>query len=170
MSTITTRFEGLDALTRKLREVGAASRSVFREAAEAGAHVVQRHAIANAPGPHIGVEIEVESGTKATASIGPLKHKWFYRFREFGTKAHKAKKGRGKRSFYSYLKKIGRSDLAATEPVPVMAWKQGGQSIFARKVRGVSAKPFLQPAIQRTDEIVDAVGAVYLRAIKEKTG
>jgi len=165
-NTITTKFEGLDELTRRLRAVGAATHLVFREAAGAGAHVVQRYAIANAPGPHIGVEIQVESDTKVTASIGPLKHKWFYRFRELGTKAHGPK--HKKTRFQSYLKKVGST--VSDRRVSMMRWYQGGQPIFARKVRGVTARPFLQPAMQRTDEIVEAVGEVYLRAIKEKTG
>lgn len=164
--TITAKFEGLDELTRRLRAVGAGTQAVFREAAEAGAQVVQRHANANAPGPHIGVVVDVQSAERAVASIGPKKEKWFYRFREFGTKEHGPK--HKKTRFQSYLKKVGST--VSDKRVSMLRWYEGGQPIFARKVRGVSAKPFLQPAMQRTDEIVEAVGEVYRRAILEKTG
>ncbi|MDL1909695.1 hypothetical protein FBQ81_03225 [Chloroflexi bacterium CFX6] len=164
--TITTKFEGLDELTSRLRACGAATQAVFREAAEAGAQVVQRHASANAPGPHIGVEVVVESSGRAVASIGPKKEKWFYRFREFGTKGHGPK--HKKTRFQSYLKKV--NSTVSDKRVSMLRWYEGGQPIFARRVRGVSARPFLQPAMQRTDEIVDAVGDVYRRAILEKTG
>lgn len=164
--TISAKFEGLDELTRRLRACGAGTQAVFREAAEAGARVVQRHANANAPGPHIGIEAAVENAGRAVASIGPKKEKWFYRFREFGTKEHGPK--HKKTRFQSYLKKVGST--VSDKRVSMMRWYEGGQPIFARKVRGVSAKPFLKPAMERTEEIVEAVGEVYLRAILEKTG
>lgn len=162
---ITVTFEGLDDLTRRLQACGAATQAVFREAAEAGAQVVQRHANANAPGPHIGIEVVVENAGRAVASIGPKKEKWFYRFHEFGTKAHGPR--HKKTRFQSYLKKVG-STVSDTR-VPMLRWYEGGQPIFARKVRGVTARPFLRPAAQRVSEITDAVGEVYLRAILEKT-
>lgn len=164
--TITAKFEGLDELTRRLRATGAATQSVFREAAEAGAQVIQRHANADAPGPHIGIEVKVESTVRAVASVGPKKEKWFYRFREFGTKEHGPR--HKKTRFQSYLKKVGAT--VNDRRVAMLRWYEGGQPIFARKVRGVSARPFLQPAVKRTDEIVEAVGEVYLQAIMEKTG
>ncbi len=170
--TITTKFEGLAELTRKLRATGAATQSVFREAAEAGAMVIQRHANANAPGPHIGIEVKVENTKRAVASVGPEKEKWFYRFHEKGTVAHRAigkASNVNSRSFKRYLKRIGRSDLANTIR-PMMRLGPPGTKIFAHRVQGVAKRPFLEPAIQRTDEIVEAVGEVYLRAIKEKTG
>jgi HK97 gp10 family phage protein len=163
--TITTKFQGLDELTRRLRATGAATQSVFREAAEAGGRVIQRHANANAPGPHIGIEVKVENAERAVASVGPKKEKWFYRFRELGTKEHGPKHKRTR--FQSYLKKVGAT--VSDRRVSMLRWYVNGQPIFARRVRGVSAKPFLQPAMQRTDEIVDAVGEVYLQAIMEKT-
>ncbi len=164
--TITTKFEGLDELTRRLRATGAATRSVFRDAAEAGGSVIQRHANANAPGPHIGIEVKAESADRAVASVGPKKEKWFYRFREFGTKAHGPK--HKKTRFQSYLRKVGAT--VSDSRVSMLRWYQNGQPIFARRVRGVAAKPFLQPAMQRTEEIVDAAGKVYLQAIMDKTG
>lgn len=165
-NTITTKFEGLNELTRRLRAVGAASQSVFMKAATAGAQVVQRHANANAPGPHIGIEVKAENAERAVASVGPKKEKWFYRFREFGTKEHGPK--HKKTRFQSYLRRVGAK--VRDRRVSMLRWYENGQPIFARRVRGVSAKPFLQPAMQRTDEIVDAVGEVYLQAIMEKTG
>jgi HK97 gp10 family phage protein len=164
--TITTKFEGLDDLTRRLRAAGAATRSVFREAAQAGGEVIQRHANANAPGPHIGIEVKAENAERAVASVGPKKEKWFYRFREFGTKDHGPK--HKKTRFQSYLRRVGAN--VSDKRVSMLRWYQNGQPIFARRVRGVSAKPFLQPAMQRTEEIVEAVGEVYLRAITEKSG
>lgn len=164
--TVTAKFTNLSDVTRRLRAVGAASQAVFREAAEAGGRVVQRYAIANAPGPHIGIEVSAESSTRAVARVGPLKTKWFYRFRETGTKEHGPK--HKKTRFQSYLKKSG-SDLSDSRK-SMMRWFVNGQPIFARKVRGVAKKPFMQPAIERVDEISDAVGEVYLQAILEKTG
>ncbi len=168
--SVSAKFVNLNDVTRRLREVGAAGERVFREAARSGGAVVQRHAIANAPGPHIGIEVTTESPTRAVVAIGPLKEKWFYRFRESGTKAHNAKGSKESRSFKRYLKRIGREDLAATEPVPVMRFYSGGKPIFARRVRGVAKKPFMQPAIERVDDISTAVGKVYLDAIMEVTG
>lgn len=164
-NTITTKFEGLDDLVRRLRAVGAATQTVFQDAAFAGAQVIQRHANANAPGPHIGIEVVVENADRAVASIGPKKEKWFYRFREFGTKEHGPK--HKKTRFQSYLRRVGAT--VSDRRVAMLRWYEGGHPIFARKVRGVAAKPFLQPAVQRTDEIVEAVGDVYLQAIMEKT-
>lgn len=168
--SIKATFPNLDDVTRRLRAVGAASQSVFMQAAEAGGRVVQRAAIANAPGPHIGINVEAESGTRAVASVGPLKSKlaFFYRYFEFGTKAHKAKGTAEDRAFKKYLRKIGRQDLVNTEPH--MTMRSGGLWKTPKKVSGVTAKPFLRPAMERTNEIVEAVGNVYLAAIKEKTG
>lgn len=163
--TTSTRFEGLDALTQKLREVGAASQAVFMQAAETGGRVVQQAAIMNAPGPGIGIEVALEGG-KAVASIGPLKSKWFYRFREFGTKAHGPKHKQTR-----YQKDMKRAGIGTSDKRrSMMRWYAGGSPIFARRVRGVAAKPFLQPAMERTDAIVGAVGNVYMNAIREKTG
>jgi len=157
-------FKNLDEITRRLRAVGGASESVFRNAAEAGGRVIRTAAISNAPGPSIGMEVMVESSSRATVSVGPLKNKWFYRFHETGTRAHKAKKS----AFTKYLNRIGRSDLSATEPTPMMMWVGG--KFFAKKVSGIAARPFMKPALERVGEISDAVGAVYLQAILEKAG
>lgn len=157
-------FNNLDEITRRLRAVGGASESVFRNAAEAGGRVIRTAALSNAPGPEIGIEVVVESSSRATVSVGPLKNKWFYRFFETGTKAHKARKS----AFTKYLNRIGRTDLSATEPVPLMMWVGG--RFFAKKVKGVAARPFMKPAMERVDEISDAVGQVYLQAILEKAG
>ena len=159
-------FPNLDAALRQMREVGAASQRVFRQAAETGGRVVQQAAIANAPGPGIGIEVEVESSTRAVASIGPLKSKWFYRFRETGTKAHGPKHKQTR-----YQKDIKRAGIGTSDKRrSMMRWYQGGSPIFARRVRGVAAKPFMRPAMERTGEITEAVGAVYMAAIREKTG
>lgn len=164
--SVSARFVNLNDVTRRLREVGAAGERVFREAARSGGAVVQRHAIANAPGPHIGLEVITESPTRAVVAIGPLKEKWFYRFRESGTKEHGPR--HKKTRFQSYLKKSG-STLSDSRK-SMMRWYSGGKPIFARRVRGVAKKPFMQPAIERVDDISTAVGKVYLDAIMEVTG
>jgi hypothetical protein len=167
-NNIQVTFPNLDDVTRRLRAVGAASQLVFRDAAEAGGRVVQKAAIANAPGPGIGIEVAAESSTRAVASVGPLKNKWFYKFHEKGTKAHKATgKGSESKSFQKYLKRIGRSDLASTIQ-PMMRLGPPGVAIFARKVKGHSGKLFMEPALKQVGEISAAVGEVYLDAILEK--
>jgi HK97 gp10 family phage protein len=170
--TVKVTFQGLDTLTQRLRAVGAASQAVFCQAAEAGGRVVQSAAIANAPGPLIGLDVKAESNTRAVASVGPLRgnHSFYYRFFEFGTKAHSATgkaDDTNSRSFKRYLKRIGRTDLASTV-TPRMMMRSGGGWKTPQKVRGVAAKPFLRPAMERVEEITSAVGAVYEQAILEK--
>jgi HK97 gp10 family phage protein len=135
---------------------------VFRDAAEAGAKVVQSRANSDAPGPHIGIDVDID-GQRAVAKIGPLKAKWYYRFREFGTQAHGAKRKSTRFQRWAKRQRISVTDTAK----PAMRWFENGQPIFRRKVSGIPARPFLQPAMQHPGAIIEAVGAVYLKAIEE---
>ncbi len=150
----------------------AARKEAVMNALAAGGGVLRDAAESRAPGPHIACEVMTGSQLargwkKASAAgvkpealyavIGPEEKFWYYRFAEYGTKAHGvsrrkrtryqqyASKNRMKRStLKSYRTGQGRS---VSRMKPVMVWMEGSRLIFARKVRGQPAKPFLRPAV-----------------------
>lgn len=164
----------LDEHNRRLKRLEAVTRiEVVSRALLAGGSLIQRAANAKAPGPHIGIEVlkgaklmrgwrsAAPQGIKPDAlyvAIGPVKEKWWYRFFEFGVKSHGV--ARRKRTRYQQnLRKQGVSISKARKyrtgakqkrttasTRPAMVFTIGGKLIFARKVRGFAAKPFLRPA------------------------
>ncbi len=179
-------FAEFDRVMKRLKDV--ARREIVEKALLAGGGIIHDAAEGRAPGPHIEIEImtgsQLKSGWKSAeaqgivangiyAVIGPDTQHWYYRFAEYGTKAH----GVGKRKrtrYHQYLGKQGvktsaarkmktgaqqRRSVASTRPA--MVFTIDGKLIFARKVRGKAAKPFLRPAMDsKGDTAINAVGVV----------
>lgn len=167
---------------------------VVTEALEAGGSVIQTAANAKAPGPHI--EIQVMKGSELSkkwrsagaqgikpdalyVAIGPDEKHWYYRFAEFGVKAHGVQKRKRTRyQQYASKNKIKRSSLTTMNAAgrkrkagnlkPAMVFTIDGKLIFTRKVRGYAAKPFLRPAADsQGGAAINAVGAVLKREIEK---
>ncbi len=171
---------------RKLKRLAeAARREVIMAALQAGGMIVHDAAEAKAPGPHI--EIEVMTGAELArkwksagaqgikpegiyAAIGPDAQHWYYRFSEFGVKAHGVKhRKRTRFQQFSAKNKVKRSNMRSTATGqsrrvgnmrPAMVFSIDGQLIFTRKVRGFAAKPFLRPA-------ADSKGPAAVKAMGE---
>jgi HK97 gp10 family phage protein len=179
--------ESFKRFEKELRRLEIIARAeVVRRALQAGGDVIHDAAEARAPGPHIVTKIvtgaELMQGWKSSAAaqglkpgslyiiIGPDKDHWYYRFAEYGIKAHGVK--RRKRTRYSqYLKaqgvkasqakkyKIGKRSVSMTRPA--MVFTIDGKLIFARKVKGSAARPFLRPAVDtQGDTAMQRVGDV----------
>lgn len=149
----------LVGLERAVRE------AVIFKALQNGGEVIQGAAEGRAPGPHIvtvtmtGAELlrgwksGSKQGVKADglyAVVGPDKDHWYYRFTEYGVKPHGVK--RRKRTRTQQTARVARKKRSELSPSirnarPVMSWNVGGRQIFARKVRGYAARPFLRPAV-----------------------
>jgi HK97 gp10 family phage protein len=179
-------LEQFNRVLKRLKD--AARREIVEQALLAGGGVIHDAAEGKAPGPHIEVQImtgaELKKGWKSAgaqgiistgiyAVIGPDTAHWYYRFSEYGTKAHSVKRrkrtqkeitaryaqGRGA---YRKLKKqyAGRR--------PAMVFSIDGRLIFARNVRGMAAHPFLRPAVdsQGTAAVIE-VGKVMGKEIEK---
>lgn len=169
--------QSLADMLKALRTLAlAARREVVEKALLAGGNVAQAEMQKRAPGPYIEVEF-VRGGSikKGTASgsekkaiqltgvyvaVGPDSDHWYYKFTDSGTKAH----GVTKRKRTRMQQHTRRRDLTlrARNLKPAMAWKQGGRWIFTRKVRGMSARPFMQPAMDAAhNDIMAAIGQTF---------
>lgn len=119
------------------------ARKVFRGGVTEGAKVIKKHAIAGAPGSGIGYKT-LAGPEYGTGLVGPYAKNWWYDFFEWGTREHGPKKK-------------GRK---------VMALKKTGNGIFARKVQGIAAKPFMKRALDsHVDEVVNAIVAGYKKML-----
>lgn len=185
----------LEALNRQLRMLEDATREeVVRRALLAGGGLIQRAAKSKAPGPYIGIQVMKggdlarrwrsagAQGIKPDAlyvAVGPDRKHWYYRFKEYGVKAHSVR--RRKRTRYQQnLRRQGiriskarkmrtGAKMARTtgSTRPAMVFTIDGKLIFARKVRGYPAKPFLQPAVSSQGEnAIKALGGVLKREIE----
>lgn len=130
-------IEGGEELARQLRRLGLAAADVLPMAVEAGGMVLRDLARPKAPGPEIELEMEKGSG-KATATIGPAKKKWYYRFFELGTGVGtRSTKGR-----FVFRGEDGRLRIVREIDHP-----------------GMAARPFLRPAFDEgQDEAVGKAG------------
>lgn len=142
--SVSLEWKGLDELQNKISYLSdSEARSVFRQGVSAGAKVVRDYAKASAPGPEIIFKTK-SSADSAEAEIGPVKAKWYYKFAETGTQAHGPKRKKNK----------------------FMRWNENGKLILARRVRGVRAKPWLQPALNdHLEEVEAAIVAGYLKRL-----
>ena len=122
------------------------ARRTFRIGVAEGAKVVKKYAQSGAPGPGIAFKTLRGGPEYGTALIGPNAKNWWYDFFEWGTKEHGPKiKGR-----------------------KAMVLKKTGSGIFARKVRGITARPFMRRALEsHVDEIYRAIVAGYEKMIKK---
>lgn len=166
----------------------AVRRDVVEKALLAGGGVIHDVAEARAPGPYIEVAImsgsELMKGWRSAggqgiisngiyAVIGPDDAHWYYRFPEFGTKAHGVKR-RKRTRYQQFLRKQGvkastarkmktgaQQKRTVSSTRPAMVFSIDGKLIFTRKVRGTAAKPFLRPAVDASgNAAIDAVGVV----------
>jgi HK97 gp10 family phage protein len=181
----------LEEHNRKLRKLAAVTRKeVVKAALLKGGGLIQSAAEAKAPGPHIGIEVltgaqlgKSVKGVKPEAlyvAIGPDKQHWYYRFEEFGVKAHGVKR-RKRTRYQQYLGtqgvRIGKARRYATgakqkrttgQTRPAMVFTLDGRLIFARKVRGFAAKPFLRPAADsQGPAAIQALGRELAREIEK---
>lgn len=146
-------IDGVDELAAKLKKAGIAPSRVLGQAAMSGAEVIREDAARRAPGPNvIAEESDAKfSGTKSrvTVSVGADKAHFYYNFFERGTAAHGPKK-KGRK----YMK-----------------WFENGQAVLARRVRGVTARPWLRPAFDgRQNAAIDATAFVFAMAMREVSG
>lgn len=152
----------------------------------AGGDVIRKTAVSRAPGPSVVVQamsagrlvkgVNTREMKKAISStglyvvVGPDREHWYYRFSEYGTKTHRVTKR--KRTVRAQALKRGGMRLRDVRKVtgktrPVMSWMDGGRRVFALKVRGFAAKPFMEPAAASAGgAAVAEVGKVLAREIK----
>ena len=154
---------------------------VIKRALQSGGEVIEATAASKAPGPHIltvvmtgaqlmkGWKSSGAQGIKSTGLygvVGPDAAHWYYRFSEYGVKPHGVKRRKSTRAQkQARLSKTKRKDLSAgiRNARPMMAWMQNGRLVFARKVQGYAAKPFMRPA-------VDAAGSAALNRMADTIG
>lgn len=136
-------IEGSAELLRKLRSLHDGAGQVVGGATRAGADLVESTAEAQAPGPHIDVELVAQTNDKAEYAIGPDKDHWYYVFIERGAVAHTIKG--------NPLVFRGRSGLVVTKQV---------------QHPGMAARPFLRPALKRKEQISGRMGSRFRAMIE----
>lgn len=149
----------------QLKELARAARKeVIEEALLAGGTIIHQAAQSRAPGPFVVLKIvggrslrkrvdpkfaNVVKSNGKFAAIGPDAKHWYYRFSEFGAKAHDIFPRKGKT-----LRFQGRDG-----------------EVFARSAKrtgGVKIRPFLRPAVDgRSEDAVRAMGVVLKREIEK---
>ena len=168
-----------------------ARKKVVDKALLGGGEVIRAEADRNAPGPYIVMELRDGKAVKKFKGqngaiykgladdsrcvvIGPDSAHWYYRFPEYGSKAHGVTKRKRTRTVLALRKSgmttkdIRKSNAGALGRKPVMAWMQAGKLIIARRVRGMTAKPFLRPAADSKSEAANqAMGRVLASEIKK---
>jgi HK97 gp10 family phage protein len=164
----------------------AVRREVVELALAAGGSVIHDAAEGKAPGPFIGLEImtgsELMKGWKSAgaqgivsngiyAVIGPDDKHWYYRFSEYGVKAHGVKKRKRTKKEITLRAQSPRSMRRSIKKSfasrrPTMVFTINGKLIFARKVKGQVARPFLRPAMDsQGNAAVNKMGEVLGREI-----
>jgi len=136
-------LEGAEELLAKLADMGVAVMTVVWEAAEDGATVIKDRANDLAPGPNIELQFHKTAPGLADVAIGFPKDKYHYQFFETGTTAHEI------------------------SPQNREALHGFGQELFSEghMVSGITARPFLRPAIDEGGE--QAQAAVGKRLVVE---
>jgi len=140
MPTITTRIEGADELKAKIERLKTKARGgILENAAKAGAEVIRDAAAADAPGPHVELELSASAEYAVEFSIGPDAAHWYYMFFETGA---------------------GRHAVTGNTKKAVAFQGSGGEVVrVVVDHPGIKAKPFLRPAIDgRRGEAVAVVG------------
>ena len=138
--TMRIEVRNLDEVKRILEQLGARAEAVLPQAVEEGAKVLAAKMAANAPGPHIAYQMEGK-----TALVGPDKAHFYYAYFETGTNRHMVK------------------------PVGAQALHWGGGDAYSagHVVGGVTASPFMRPAVDEgADEVAEAVGRVLAAALE----
>lgn len=126
-------FEELDKV------LAAIDQSVFgtavKNAAWAGAGVIEEAAKRYAPGPHI-IRVSVsESNSVVEIAIGPDEDHWYYVFFETGVSAHEI-------------------PVAKNQGEVILHFQGSGGDVYVYKVShpGMAAKPFMRPAVDTSRE------------------
>lgn len=162
--------------------MNAADPEAVDEALLAGAEIVQSAQVRRAPGPYIEIEFVKSvktlqkgsatglmkkdlSGKARYVAIGPDKKHWYYRFHEFGTKAHGVTKRKRTRNQQASSRSRTKGSNASKKAKvrPMMSWVQGGERIFARQVRGFAARPFVRPSVDENQAAISKAMADVLR-------
>lgn len=186
---LTIEPKSLAAFQAKLKRLGQATRAeVVTEALEAGGMIIHNAAEQKAPGPHIEIEVMKGSqlakkwrsagaqGIKPEAlyvAIGPDSDHWYYRFHEYGVKAHSVRSRKRTRKEITARATQGRTAYRSIKRQfagrkPAMVFSIDGKLIFARKVKGYAAKPFLRPAADsQGGAAMQAIGVVLKREIEK---
>lgn len=149
MGSVRIVIDGQDELLAKLRKLGDSAQAHVELATTIGAEFIRDEAIGRAPGPEIKQVMVERSASTATAHVGPDRQHWYYRFFETGAGGHGI-------TGNQYLAFVGSQGFIITRSV---------------QHPGVTAAPFLRPAIQgNKDEIARRMGAAFRRAIDEVAG
>jgi len=181
--------KSLAEFNRVLKRLEAAVRKeVVERALLAGGGVIHDAAEGKAPGPHIELEImtgaQLKKGWKSAgaqgivsegiyAVIGPDNAHWFYRFSEYGTKAHGVKRRKRTQKEITQRYSQGRGSYRSLKKQfagrkPAMVFSIDGKLIFTRRVRGMAAHPFMRPAVDsRGDAAIVEVGRVLGKEIEK---
>lgn len=179
----------LDEFNAQLKRLAQVTRvEVVTDALEAGGALIHDAAEQKAPGPHIEYQVmrgselmkkwrsAAAQGIKPEAlyvAIGPDEDHWYYRFAEFGVKAHGVKKRKRTRAEIDARKTQGRSAYRSLRrqfagKTPSMVFTINGELIFAKKVRGQPKKPFLRPAADsQGNAAIQAIGKVLKLEIEK---
>jgi len=148
MPTITTRVEGAEELKAKLEALrGKARGAILAAAGKAGAEVIRAGAEANAPGPHIELELARSTDNAVEFMIGPDLAHWYYQFFETGA---------------------GRHTITGNAKEAVAFQGVGGEVVRVSVDHpGMKARPFLRPALdEKGPEAVDKIGRELRRGIE----
>jgi HK97 gp10 family phage protein len=144
----------------------ATRREIVEKALYSGGIVIHNAAELKAPGPHIVIDIftgaelmrgwtsAVVQGIKVTdlyAVVGPDDEHWYYRFAEYGVKAHGVERRKRTRKEINLRISMGRVYRSSIKKAfegkrPAMVFEINGKLIFARHVKGKAARPFMRPA------------------------
>lgn len=140
MTKVTVEAVNLGEVVGEIMKRPELARAVLDAAVEAAAEVIQQAAAADAPGPGIGVN---QTG-EGVYEVGPTAEKFYYAYFETGTSPH----------------------MVRPRTARALAW--GGDAFSAgHMVGGVTAQPFLRPAVdQNKDAAGDAAGEVFKKAIE----
>ena len=142
MTNPTIKVEGIEEIVAELQRRGGNVEAALEDICTAGAEVIADVLEATAPGS-VGDEIVIDTTKKRKDNVevvvGPSKEKWFARFFEYGTTAHKVTAKNAKA-----LKLYGGAD--------------GLDYANSVEVEGVDARPFMRPALDgHQDEAQDAM-------------
>lgn len=168
----------------------AVRREVVERALLAGGGIIHNAAENKAPGPYIEIEImtgaELMKGWSSAgaqgiksdgvyAVIGPDEKHWYYRFQEYGVKAHGVKRRKRTRKEITLRAQSPRSSRRSIKKSfagkrPSMVFMIDGKLIFARKVKGHAAHPFLRPAVDTSGNSAIAQMGRVMGAEIEKAG
>lgn len=167
-------MEGGEELKAKLRALGQAVVGINREAALAGAEVIEDAAEMRAPGPYISKEVVREDENQVEVAIGPDKKHWYYQFIETGATSHEIKAGRSarrearQRDFFGVIANYD-ADKASISAAR-LAFVGSNGLVITEKVNhpGMAARPFMRPAVnEKRDVAKDKAGEVFREEIEK---